>query len=246
MMRLLTYNIHKGVGTDRRYCLDRVVGVIEAEAPELICLQEVDRNVRRSRYDDQPAVLVDRLGAKTWMYQLTSPRGDGGYGNLLLSRWPILKGGPLVLRHRWRIPRGALLAVVDTPEGPLQLVNVHLGLSERERRWQAVQLMEDVDFRAAAHLPTLIAGDFNDWRNTLGRRCLLGNGFRQATAPMRRFRTFPAFLPLAAIDKIYYRGLNVVKMRVARGRAVRRASDHRPVVCDFRLERTDGETSPLP
>ncbi len=102
-MRLLTYNIHKGVGTDRRYRLDRVVGVIAAEAPDLICLQEVDRNVRRSRYDDQPALLVDRLGAKAWMYQLNSPRGEGGYGNLLLSRWPFLKSGPLVLRHRWRI-----------------------------------------------------------------------------------------------------------------------------------------------
>ncbi len=235
-MRLLTYNMHKGVGTDRRYRLDRIVGVIAAEAPDLICLQEVDRNARRSRHDDQPALLAEKLGAGTWLYQLNVPHGDGGYGNLLLSRWPFLKGGPLVLRHRWRIPRGAQLAVVDTPEGQLQLVNVHLGLAERERRWQAAQLVDHPEFRKAAHLPTLIAGDFNDWRNTLGKRCFVAHGYRQATAPVRRFRTFPAFLPLAAIDKIYYRGLSIVETRVVRGRAVRRASDHRPVVCDFHLE----------
>ena len=234
-MRLLTYNIHKGVGTDRRYRLERAAAVIAAEAPDLICLQEVDRNCRRSRRDDQPALLVNRLGAAAWLYKINAPHGEGGYGNLLLSRWPFLSGDHLPLRHRWRIRRGAQRAVVDTPQGPLQLVNVHLGLSERERRWQAAQLLEHAEFRAAADLPTLIAGDFNDWRNALGKRCFLGHGFRQATAPLRRYRTFPAFLPLAAIDKVFYRELEVVETRVVRGRAARRASDHLPVVCDFRL-----------
>ena len=80
------------------------------------------------------------------------------------------------------------------------------GCRERERLWQAAELVGHAAFLKSADLPTLIAGDFNDWRNTLGRHCLLAHGFRQATAPLRRFRTFPAFLPLAAIDKIYYRG----------------------------------------
>lgn len=239
-MRLLTYNIHKGVGADRRYRLDRVVAVIEAAAPDLICLQEVDRNVRRTRRDDQPVLLSDQLRAAAQLYQLyqlNAPRGDGGYGNLLLSRWPLRVTGDLSLRYRRRVPRGAQLTVVETPEGPLHLVHVHLGLAERERRWQAAQLLEHADFRAAVHLPTLIAGDFNDWRNTLAKRFFAPAGFRQATAPARRFRTFPAFLPLAAIDKIYYRGgLHIVETRVVRGRPARRASDHLPVVCDFRLE----------
>ncbi len=98
-------------------------------------------------------------------------------------------------------------------------------------------LLKRPEFLASAHLPTLIAGDFNDWRNTLGRRCLLAHGFRPATSPIRRFRTFPAFLPLAAIDKIYHRGsLRVEATRVVRNRPARRASDHLPIVCDFHLE----------
>ena len=237
VMRLMTYNIHKGVGADRRYRLDRAAAVIAAEAPDLVCLQEVDRNVRRSRHDDQPALLAERLRAEFFLYQLNVPHGEGGYGNLLLSRWPIRDSRGVSLHYRRRTRRGAQLAVVETPEGPLHLVHVHFGLSERERRWQAATLLEQPEFEASAHLPTLIAGDFNDWRNTLGRRCLLAHGFRPATTPIRRFRTFPAFLPLAAIDKIYVRGgLRVVETRVVYGRPARRASDHLPVVCDFHLD----------
>jgi endonuclease/exonuclease/phosphatase family metal-dependent hydrolase len=236
-MRLLTYNIHKGVGTDRRYRLERVIAVIKAEAPDLICLQEVDRNVRRSRRDDQPALLAEKLGAAASLYQLNVPRGEGGYGNLLLSRWPLRETRQISLSYQRRVPRGTQLAVVDAPEGPLLLVHIHFGLSSRERRWQAAQLLEHAEFQAASHLPTLIAGDSNDWRNTLSKRSLIPNGFRQATAPTRRYRTFPAFLPLASIDKIFYRGALVgVETRVVRGRLARRASDHLPVVCDFHLE----------
>jgi endonuclease/exonuclease/phosphatase family metal-dependent hydrolase len=235
-VRLLTYNIHKGVGVDRRYRLERIITVIKAEAPDLICLQEVDRNVRRSRRDDQPALLAEKLGAAFSLYQLNVPRGEGGYGNLLLCRWPFLQTRQISLSYKRRAPRGAQLVVVDAPQGPLHLVHVHFGLSGRERRWQAAQLLEHSEFQAAAHLPTMIAGDFNDWRNTLSKRRFIPEGFRQATAPTRRYRTFPAFLPLASIDKIFYRGALVgVETRVARGRLVRRASDHRPVVCDFRL-----------
>jgi endonuclease/exonuclease/phosphatase family metal-dependent hydrolase len=235
-MRLLTYNIHKGVGADRRYRLERVIAVIKAEAPDLICLQEVERNVRRSRRDDQPALLADKLDAVVSLYQLNVPRGEGGYGNLLLSRWPFRDARQMSLAYKRRVPRRAQLVVVDTPEGLLHLVHIHFGLSSRERRWQAAQLLESLDFQAAAHLPTLIVGDSNDWRNTLSKGIMIPKGFRQATAPTRRYRTFPAFLPLASIDKIFYRGPFVeMETRVVRGQAARRASDHRPVVCDFRL-----------
>ncbi|MFM7150565.1 MAG: endonuclease/exonuclease/phosphatase family protein, partial [Gemmataceae bacterium] len=89
-MRLLTYNIHKGIGgSDRRYRLDRIVEVIRQEQADLICLQEVDFNVKRSRFDDQPAILADRLHANAAFFQMNVPHRQGGYGNLVLSRWPF-------------------------------------------------------------------------------------------------------------------------------------------------------------
>jgi endonuclease/exonuclease/phosphatase family metal-dependent hydrolase len=235
-MRLLTYNIHKGVGSDRRYRLERIIDVIREQQPDLVCLQEVDRNVRRSRFHDQPALLAERLGTAAHLYQLNVPHRDGGYGNLILSRWPFRKYHQVSIRHRLRKPRGAQLAVVETPEGPLHLVNWHLGLRERERRWQTSHLLGHRAFLESAHLPTIIAGDYNDWRNTLGRHHFLRHGFHQATNPIRRFRSFPSLLALAALDKVFYRGgIHARHAAIVRTRLARRASDHLPLVFDFHL-----------
>ncbi len=235
-MRLLTYNIHKGVGSDRRYRLERVIEVIREQNPDLVCLQEVDRNVRRSRFHDQPALLARHLEAKAHLYQLNVRHREGGYGNLILSRWPFHNECQVSIRHHRRKPRGAQLVVVDTPVGPLHVVNWHLGLREKERRWQALHLLNHGSFLEFGHLPTLIAGDYNDWRNTLGKHRFDLHGFQQATAPIRRFRSFPSFLALAALDKVYYRGnLTIQHARIVRTPLARLASDHLPLVVDFHL-----------
>jgi endonuclease/exonuclease/phosphatase family metal-dependent hydrolase len=234
-MRLLTYNIHKGIGgSDRRYRIERIVEVIAAEKPDIVCLQEVDQNVRRSRFHDQPQLLAERLNAAAHVYQLNCPHQEGGYGNLVLTRWSFQRHVHVSLRHGGRKPRGAQLVVVETPAGPLHLVNWHLGLAERERRWQVRHLLHHPEFRESEHLPTLIAGDFNDWRNTLSRHSFHQYRFMQATTPARRFRSFPAFLAVASLDKVFYRGgLHVRGAHTVRTRLARRASDHLPLVVDF-------------
>jgi endonuclease/exonuclease/phosphatase family metal-dependent hydrolase len=236
-MRLLSYNIHKGVGgSDRRYRLSRILDVLRAEEADLVCLQEVDFNVRRSNFDNQPALLADGLRAGASLYQLNVPHKDGGYGNLVLSRWPVRQQHHLSLRLRRRKPRGAQLVVVETPQGPLHLVNWHLGLAERERRWQAKHLLEHPRFAENAGLPTLVAGDSNDWRNTLAKQRFAAHQFEQVTAPVREYRSFPAFLPLASLDKVFRRGpVRVERAGVVRHRLARKASDHLPVVVDFTL-----------
>jgi endonuclease/exonuclease/phosphatase family metal-dependent hydrolase len=241
-MRLLSYNIHKGVGgADRRYRLDRIIDVIRAEQPDLVCLQEVDFNVKRSRFDNQPDILADRLRAHTSLYQLNHPRRAGGYGNLILSRWPLVSRHQLSIRYRRRKNRGAQMVVVDTPTGHLRLVNWHLGLGERERRWQVKHLLEHHLFGHGGHLPTLIAGDYNDWRNTLGRLRFAPHGFEQVTAPTRHYRSFPAFFPLAALDKVYRKGpVHIESAGTVRHRQARRASDHLPLLVDFQLEARSG------
>ena len=155
-MRLLSYNIHKGIGgRDRRYRLERVIRVIEEENPDLICLQEVDRHVRRTRHDDQPRKLTEAFHAAAHLFQLNVRHKSGGYGNLVLSRWPIHRHHQVSLRLKRRKPRGAQMAVVETPEGPIHLVHWHLGLAERERHWQVRHLLEHAMFGESAHLPTL-------------------------------------------------------------------------------------------
>ncbi|MFV2067493.1 MAG: endonuclease/exonuclease/phosphatase family protein [Pirellulales bacterium] len=237
-MRVFTYNIHKGIGgKDRRYRLERVIAVIEDQNPDLICLQEVARGARRSRFDDQPRLLADYLRTAECLYQNNVHYRYGGYGNLLLSRWPIGISHQISLRMGRKKPRGAQLAVVETPEGPLHLANWHLGLAEKERHWQAEHLLKHRLFRESSHLPTLVVGDTNDWRNTLAGNAFEENGFAQVTHPASRFRSFPAWMPVGSLDKFFLRGpIRVRGARVIRTAMARRASDHLPLVLDFHLE----------
>lgn len=242
-MRLLTYNIHKGIGgRDRRYSLERVIEVVRAERPDLVCLQEVDRNVGRSHHHDQPILLAERLGMPARLFQFNVPVRRGGYGNLLLSRWPIRRQHQVSLRLGKRKPRGGQIAVVETPEGPLCVVNWHLGLSGRERHWQTHHLLAHPLFAECAHLPTLIAGDTNDWRNRLARGPFAEHGFTQVTQPRQRFRSFPATLPVLALDKVFVRGrVAVGHVRTVHNHLAQRASDHLPLVVDFHIADHSGD-----
>lgn len=236
-MRLLSYNIHKGIGgRDRRYRLDRVAAVIEHENPDLILLQEVTRRAPRTSGDDQPHLLAERFTFVETMFQQNVDYQVGGYGNLLLSRWPIVERHQISLRLKTKKPRGAQIAVVDSPEGAVKIVNLHLGLSEGERDWQIRHLLAHAAFRQTEDLPELLVGDYNDWRNQLTRGPFAEHGFQQVTSPPSRFRSFPAYLPLGSLDKAFCRGgIAVREARVVGGAAARSASDHLPLVIDFHL-----------
>jgi endonuclease/exonuclease/phosphatase family metal-dependent hydrolase len=235
-MRLLSWNIHKGIGgRDRRYSLARIIDCIEAENPDVICLQEVDRLVRRSRFDDQPRLLSSYFRAHA-VYQSNVAVGGGAYGNLVLSRWPVESRHRIPLRQGTRKPRGAQLLLIDSPEGPLHVVHTHLGLAERERHWQMDRLLGHMLFRSADSLPTLVVGDFNDWRDTLADASLAAGGFRQVTSPAGRFRSFPAWMAVGSLDKAFVRGPIVVRhARIVKTSLTKTASDHLPLVIDFHL-----------
>src|SRR5262249_60954601 len=122
-MRLVSYNIHKGIGgSDRLYRLERVIRVIEDLKPDLVCLQEVAHQTRRSRYHDQAAMLVKHFALDAHWFQLTVRWRVGGYGNLLLSRWPFQSKQHVTLTMGRRKARRAQLAVGFPPTGTLHLV----------------------------------------------------------------------------------------------------------------------------
>jgi endonuclease/exonuclease/phosphatase family metal-dependent hydrolase len=238
-MRLLSYNIHKGIGgNDRRYRLERVLHVIEHENPDLILLQEVTCDAPRCGHDKQHELAAARFAIEHVMFQQNVAWKIGGYGNLFLSRWPIVEKHQISLRLKNKKPRGAQIAVVETPEGMLKVVNVHLGLAETERAWQVRHLFGHTAFRQTEGLPELIAGDFNDWRNQLCNGPMIEHGFYHITHPPSRFRSFPAYFPLGSLDKAFCRqGVGIMEARVVGGVHASHASDHRPLVIDFHLKR---------
>ncbi len=237
-MRLLSYNIHKGIGgNDRRYRLERVLHVIEHENPDVVMLQEVTREAARCHKDDQPCLLQARFALEHMLFQLNVSWKIGGYGNMLLSRWPIVEKHHISLRLLTKKPRGAQIALVDTPEGRVKLVNVHLGLSEAERTWQVHHMLHHPLFRETQDVPVLICGDFNDWRNRLAVGPMIEHGYSHITHPPSRFRSFPAYFPLGSLDKAFCaNGVGVTEARVVGGTHARHASDHRPLVIDFHLK----------
>jgi endonuclease/exonuclease/phosphatase family metal-dependent hydrolase len=236
-MRLLSYNIHKGIGGhDRRYSLKRVIEVIEHENPDLLLLQEVTHLFKRCGGDDQTSLLCEHFKACDSVFQQNVRLKTGGYGNLLISRWPIVERHSVSLQLGKKKNRGAVITVVDTPEGKLKLVNVHLGLAEKERHWQIGHLLGHHLFRGIEGVPELIVGDFNDWRNTLATKELGSQGFTHVTGPPSRFRSFPAWFALGSLDKAFYRGdVRIKEARIISSAAAKRASDHRPLVIDFHL-----------
>ena len=245
MIRLVSYNIHKGIGgTDRRYDLERIVDVLRGLEADFLCLQEVTFDLPRTRRHDQATILAERLAPMFSTFQRNVHWKAGGYGNLLLSRWPFDEHHRIALRFEEKKPRGAQLVVALTPHGPLRITNWHLGLTERERHWQAHHLVTHAIFRATNEHPTVMCGDFNDWRDTLGERWLVPHGFTQVTTPTKAFLSFPAARPLVALDKLFHSaGVEITSAQLVRNTLTRRASDHLPLVIDFERRAAIGDVA---
>ncbi|MBC7821088.1 MAG: endonuclease/exonuclease/phosphatase family protein [Planctomycetaceae bacterium] len=234
-MRLVTYNIHKGIGgRDRRYDLERIIDVLDTLEADFVCLQEVTIELPRTSSHDQANILAERFQPMFSTFQQNVHWKVGGYGNQVLSRWPFREHHRISLQFQQKKQRGAQLVVVETPTGLLRLTNWHLGLSERERHWQTHHLLTHPIFHSTAEHPTLMCGDFNDWRNTLAAIQLFSQGFVQATTPPSKFRSFPATLPVMSLDKIFHcDGIVIESIHAVNTRQTRQASDHLPLLVNF-------------
>jgi endonuclease/exonuclease/phosphatase family metal-dependent hydrolase len=237
--RLLSYNIHKGIGgIDRRYRIARIIETINHYAPDVALLQEVDEDVPRTRHDRQAVLLAAETGLTHVVYQRNVSLKAGHYGNAILSRYRLHERHDVDLTVPLKKRRGALIATCRVlgreREHRVLLANVHLGLAGFERRVQLRRLLLDGHL---AHVrrptPLVIAGDYNDVWNSLGRLVMRPAGFTQAGSPIR---TFPAAMPLRALDRVFYRGeLRATRAFAGHTETARRASDHLPLVVDFEL-----------
>jgi endonuclease/exonuclease/phosphatase family metal-dependent hydrolase len=229
-----SYNIHRGVGLDRRRDLDRLAAVIAETHADVIALQEVireegDRDPRR----DQATYLAHLLGMDVVMGQ-TRTHGAGIYGNAVLSRLPILGSARFDLSYGLREPRGCLRVDVSVNGTALHVFNCHFGLAFRERREQ-LELLAGFMRDSACEGPRVVMGDFNEWhRGPVTRGLKL-----EFSSPMRRMRrTHPALFPIFKLDRIYWDvELQGEEFHVHRTRLSRVASDHLPVVARLRLRR---------
>src|SRR4029077_9582156 len=156
-----SYNIHRGLGLDRRLDLDRIAAVVAEIGPDVIGLQEVIREDGVAHHD-QAAYLAEQLGMALVM-GVVRPYRSGTYGNAVLSRLPVLGWGACDLSHGTREPRACLRVDLDVDGRPLHVFNCHFGLALRERRRQVDVLTRFLRDVAALAGPRVVMGDFNEW-----------------------------------------------------------------------------------
>jgi endonuclease/exonuclease/phosphatase family metal-dependent hydrolase len=170
--RVLTYNIHRAIGVDRRFRPERIVRIIESHQPDIVFLQEVDDGVPRSRELDLARELATALGYPHLAVGHNVTLRKGRYGNATLSRHPILRERNIDLTiGRWK-RRGCQHTAIGL-EGHggsrrIEVFNLHLGLSARQREQQAALLARSRELATLApDVACLVGGDFNDWRSQL-------------------------------------------------------------------------------
>ena len=237
--RLVTYNIHKCIGgVDRKYGVERVIETLSHYAPDIALLQEVDDGVPRSRHHRQIDVIGDGLGLNHRAFQGNVSLRIGQYGNAILSRFPLSDIRDIELTVPLKKRRRAIAARctlrTEHHSRTLLVINMHLGLAGFERTIQLRRILA-CDLLKHIHPSTgvIAAGDFNDVWGKLGKRLLEPIGFIPASGPLK---TFPAFRPIRALDRVYFRGeLKLLNCFASRSSIARKASDHLPIVTDFEI-----------
>ena len=236
---VVSWNIHKGIGgVDRLYRPERVIGVLLELSPDVALLQEVSDEMPRSHFHDQAEMLSEALGMRHVEYFPQHRFSQGGYGNCILSRWPLSNVHHLDLTIGTRKKRGALQARTRVRFGQRSrsviLTNLHLGLAGSERGLQLERFLASDPFKGLhQRTPIVLAGDLNDLWGTLGPRFLTPAGFRRAG---ELASTFPAWMPVRPLDGIFVRGdLAARRCAPATDRLSRRASDHLPLLAELDL-----------
>lgn len=239
LIRVATYNIHKGVqglGPARRLEIHNLGLAVESLDADLVCLQEVRHNNRleAKRFPHWPELAqAEFLAPQGYeaVYRTNAVTRHGEHGNALLSRWPVLSHQHEDMSDHRLEQRGLLHVSLDVHGQNVHVLVVHLGLVKASRVRQVVQLQRFIEREIPASAPLLVAGDFNDWGRTV-QLALAQTGLHTWDA---RQPTYPSRLPLAQLDYVFARGLKPVGLLVPRGRVWWRMSDHLPLIAEFAL-----------
>jgi len=237
--RIATYNIHKARGFDMRIVPERIIKVALELDADILCLQEViDVQAGKPNLNQAHEIAAAFPGIYTAFGVNRQYRG-GAYGNLTLSRFPIVSTRNHDMSRALREPRGVIQTEIEIADGQtIQLFNVHLGTGHMERRFQARKLLNrDVLLQPDLRGPLLVLGDFNEWTRGLTTRLLRKEFQTFRPRHAARFpRTFPGMLPLLSLDHCYYEPpLQLLDTKLWRSRTALIASDHLPLIADFKL-----------
>ncbi|MEP7002176.1 MAG: endonuclease/exonuclease/phosphatase family protein, partial [bacterium] len=241
--RVLIYNIHAGKDAPGVDNLTRVAELIRSTNADIVLLQEVDKGTKRSNNVDQPAVLAAQTGLHVAFGSALDYDG-GKYGVATLSRWPIVKDtlfhlpvDPAQTRAGGSTePRGALRIMVESPKGPLAVINTHLDASavDRWRRQEADSITSLVAQTQRDVAMVIAGGDFNSEPESAVHVAVRGAGLRDSWMECAGGLglTYPDGIPVKRIDYLFLTG----NIHCSSAQVINtRLSDHRPVLVELTL-----------
>ncbi|MEB8386984.1 endonuclease/exonuclease/phosphatase family protein [Rhodobacteraceae bacterium KMM 6894] len=232
---LASWNIRAGLGRDLKRRPHRTIDVIAGLDADITILQEAD--FRRHPRASALPTLHGRIGPMEVVDLTPEIAGLGWHGIAMLTR-------PGVHVHKIRRfdlpalePRGAVIVDLDIAGQLLRVVGVHLGLLRGNRRKQIAFVAEQL--HALDPMPTIIAGDFNEWHHTKGFETLPDWLSTHSPGP-----TFPAGRPLLRLDKMAISPeITLLDSAVVTGHGAQIASDHRPIRARFSV--ASGPSCPI-
>ena len=245
LLRVMTYNIHGCIGADRDVNPGKIAAIIADLDVDIVALQEVDAGHPTREYRDQAQMIADVLGVEH-IYFPVELEGLRRFGLAVLSRFPIVGFDQVRLPNVYPLlnprKRGALCARLETPVGPINLINTHLSLFRLERRLQLTSLMSGDDFTAVpVNEPLVFCGDLNSGpsSDTYKQVSRLLTDVQTASLSGSAEDTFHAKSPFFRIDHIFVSShFTPLKTEVRKTADTAAASDHLPLVVDLALKKS--------
>ena len=244
--KVLTYNIHKGFSPgNRRFVLHQMKSALQSMDADVIFLQEIQghHSIKSDQYHNWPdESQFEFLADQIWSHHAYAKNAiykSGHHGNAILSKFPFVQWENIDVSYMKSASRSLLHGEIKISDAlpPVHVICVHLGLFSVERKLQLAKLVQRIDEHVPHNEPLIIAGDFNDWQG----RC--DSYFRKELditevfkADTGRFaRTFPAWMPLLTMDRIYSRGLHLTQCHRLHDKSWRELSDHLPLMAEFEI-----------
>jgi endonuclease/exonuclease/phosphatase family metal-dependent hydrolase len=243
-LRIVTYNIHHGEGTDNKFDLSRIAKVVLAEKPDIVALQEVDQKTNRASHVDQPAEFAKLMDMHVYFGHNIDYDG-GGYGTAVLTNLPVRSVERIKLKSFYEsTPKHAeqrgvqVLELGDKTDPPLWFLCTHLDYRPKDdERMDSAHTINDLVEKHATE-PAIIAGDFNATPDSAPLKEFAKEwkvaGEEPTDPHVGKYFTFPSDKPTHRIDYVMCRPASdwkVVEVRVLDEPV---ASDHRPVLTVLR------------
>lgn len=243
-LRILSFNIHGGYSRDGKRDLNRVHALMEEYDVDIGCFQEMETRPSRGGKSTD----IDILSGEKRPHHLPGPtmkEGLGWYGNLIVSRFPIIRAMAHSMETTYDFePRNAVDATIQTPLGRLRVVNTHLSLSPFERKKEVPRLIELINaIEEEERAPVFLMGDLNEWR----RKSRLLEFLDSQLIPLPCGFTFPSRWPFFRLDRVWCDSPKIkATARVLTDKHVAILSDHLPLLIEIEKLPNPEPLSPSP